>query len=301
MPEFDDDAVFTEENKLELIVKDSGLEKTKADVILSKFQNFFELASDWERKAKTIRVTSETQVDDMKMARTGRLLLREKRLDIEKSRKELKEQALREGKAIDGIANVLKALIVPIEEYLERQEKFVEFKKAAEEEAKRIEIEKRMQEEEQKRIAEEAKRQEAIRLENERLKKEAIERERLRQEEFATAQKKLAEERARADAERKAVEAKAAAERAEAERKLESERAKAMAEKESAEKKAAEERKAIEEKARIERAKAEHERRVIEEKARIEREKQEAEIARLKSQLTCPKCGHKFNQTERTV
>jgi DNA repair exonuclease SbcCD ATPase subunit len=274
MPEFDDDAVFEDDkgNKLELIVRDSGLEKTKADVILSKFQNFFELASDWERKAKTIRVTSEDQVDDMKMARTGRLLLREKRLDIEKSRKELKEQALREGKAIDGIANVLKALIVPIEEYLEKQEKFIEFKKAAEEEAKRIEIEKRMQEEEQKRIAEEAARQEAIRLENERLKKEAVERER-----------------------------QAAAERVEAERKLEAERARSRAEAAAIEEKARQERIAAEKKAAESKAKADHERKVVEEKARIEREKQEAEIARLKSQLTCPKCGHKFNPTERTV
>jgi hypothetical protein len=40
----------------------------------------------------------------------------------------LKEQALREGKAVDGIANVLKALIVPLEEHLDKQERFVEIR-----------------------------------------------------------------------------------------------------------------------------------------------------------------------------
>ena len=117
------------ENQLQVIVKDSGLEPTKAKFILDNFQNYFEVADEWTKKAKSILVTNENQTADMEMARVGRLFLREKRIAIEKVRKELKEQALREGKAIDGIANVLKALIVPIEEYLEQQEKLVEIKK----------------------------------------------------------------------------------------------------------------------------------------------------------------------------
>lgn len=115
-------------NALVKIVGDSGLEQTKAQYILEKFQDHFKIAADWESKAKTIVVTSEAQTAEMKMAREGRLFLKQKRIEIEKSRKELKEQSLREGKAIDGIANVLKALIEPTEEYLERQEKFVELR-----------------------------------------------------------------------------------------------------------------------------------------------------------------------------
>ena len=114
------------ENQLEVIVKESKLETTKAKYILDNFQNYFEIAAEWEKKAKSLIVTNETQTAEMDMARTGRLFLKEKRLAIEKARKELKEQSLREGKAIDGIANVLKGLIVPIEESLEQQEKFVE-------------------------------------------------------------------------------------------------------------------------------------------------------------------------------
>jgi len=117
---------IVKENQLTVIVKKSNLEPTKAKFILDKFQDYFETASEWELKAKAIVVTNETQKTEMKMARAGRLFLREKRIAVEKARKELKEQALREGKAIDGIANVLKALIVPIEDYLEGQERFVE-------------------------------------------------------------------------------------------------------------------------------------------------------------------------------
>ena len=47
-------------------------------------------------KAKTIKVTSEDQIADMKMARVGRLELREKRIAVEKKRKELYKQKLEE-------------------------------------------------------------------------------------------------------------------------------------------------------------------------------------------------------------
>ena len=157
------------ENQLAVIVKESGLAPAKAKAILTQFQDYFDIAADWETKAKSIKVTNETQTAEMEMARTGRLFLKEKRIAVEKARKELKEQALREGKAIDGIANVLKALIVPIEDYLEKQEKFVEIREAGRQEAKRLEIEQRMVKEEEERIAKEKAEQARIRKENEKL------------------------------------------------------------------------------------------------------------------------------------
>ena len=161
----------------QVIIQESGLEATKAKFILENFQNYFEVADEWTRKANMIVVTNENQKADMQMARTGRLFLREKRIAIEKARKELKEQALREGKAIDGIANVLKALIVPIEEYLEKQERFVEILAEKKAESLRLEVEKRIEEE---RIAKEkadAEEQLRIKAENEKLKTEAAEKE----------------------------------------------------------------------------------------------------------------------------
>ncbi len=136
-----------EQNQLQIIVKDSGLPKTKAEYILEKFQHYFKMAAEWEEKIKTMVVTDVSQTTEMEMARVGRLFLREQRIKIEKSRKELKEDVLREGKVIDGIANVLKALIVPIEEHLDKQEHFVENKAKEEAERKRIEEEQKAEEE----------------------------------------------------------------------------------------------------------------------------------------------------------
>ncbi len=246
------------ENQLQIIVKESGLEQSKAKFILENFQNYFEIADDWAKKARAIVVTDENQKAEMQMARAGRLFLREKRIAVEDARKNLKEQALREGKAIDGIANVLKALIIPIEEYLEKQEKFVEIREENKREAMRIEIEKRIEDE---RIAKEkadAEEREKIRQENERLKKEAEEKEKALQ------------------AERKKVEA----EKQEAERKA----------KESQEKL----RKEAEEKAK--KIRKENDAKLLKEKLereRIESEKKEIEEM-LKNQVECPKCHHKF-------
>jgi len=207
-----------EENQLAVIIEQSGLEQTKANRMLQEFQDYFKIAAEWEKKAKTIKVTDETQKAEMQMARAGRLFLKERRTTIERTRKTLKEQALREGKAIDGIANVLKALIFPIEKYLEQQEKFVEIKAAEEErERQRVEAEKA----EADRIArEKAEReeQERIRKENERLRQEAIEKE-----------KRLAEERAKAEAERKAAEEKRKALELKAKREREAAEARAKA------------------------------------------------------------------------
>jgi hypothetical protein len=207
-------------NQLAVIVKDSGLEPTKAQFILEKFQNYFEVAAEWETKAKAIVVTDASQKADMDMARVGRLFLREKRIDIERTRKKLKEDALREGKAIDGISNVLKALIDPIEEYLESQEKFVEFQAAQKAEEERLAAEKKAAEELIAKEKAEAEAREKMRIENERLKKEAEIREKQMQAEREAALKKQheVEEKARAEREKLEKEAEAKEKKAQAEK-----------------------------------------------------------------------------------
>jgi len=57
-------------------------------------------------------------------ARQERLALREIRIAKEKVRKQVKEDALREGKAIDKIANFLDSVIEPMEKYLLDQEEY---------------------------------------------------------------------------------------------------------------------------------------------------------------------------------
>lgn len=253
------------ENQLSIIIKESGLESSKAKYILENFQNYFEIAAEWENKAKTLIVTKPDQKAEMEMARTGRLFLREKRIAIEKARKELKEQSLREGKAIDGIANVLKALIVPIEEYLDRQERFIEIEEEKKKEVVRIEVEKKMEEDRIAKEKAEAEERERIRLENERLKAEAIERE-----------KRAAEERKKQDDALAAERAKTAA----AEKKQREEKEKAETEKRAIEDKAKKEKEAQEQKIAEERQRAEAERKRLEDQ--------------LKKQVECPNCHHKF-------
>lgn len=253
------------ENKLQIIVENSGLEKTKADYILENFNSYFSVAAEWEKRAKSLVVFDESQTDIMAMARVGRLALKEKRLTLEKERKRLKEQSLREGKAIDGIANVLKALIVPIEKYLDKQENFVKYKKEEEERLERIEREKK---EEEERIAKEKahqEEQERIRKENEKLKREAEARE-----------QEIKKEKEKAEQERKdrIEKERIANEKAEQERK---EHEKQIKEKEEALEKAEQERVNLEKKAQEEKS-------ILEEK--------------LKNIITCPNCGHKIQGTK---
>ncbi len=103
-----------------------GLEPESAMALRSCFEEMFSSAEKWAASARLIVVTSPDQKREMKMARESRLALREIRVKAEHARKRLKEDSTRRGKAIDGIANVLKALIEPIEEHLLEQETFAE-------------------------------------------------------------------------------------------------------------------------------------------------------------------------------
>lgn len=120
----------------------TGLEQTKVETLLSNFGKAYADAKTLAAGASALVVTEESQTDLMREARTKRLALKAVRVEVENTRKSLKEQSLREGKAIDGMANIIKALIVPVEEHLEGQEKFAELRqaeRAAKKHAERVE------------------------------------------------------------------------------------------------------------------------------------------------------------------
>ena len=162
------------DKRLQEVIDNTGLEESRALTIMDKFSGAIALADTWSEKAKTIKVTSDDQVDQMALAKVGRIELKTIRVKVEKSRKAMKEQPLREGQAIDTIARFLKELIEPVEKYLSDQENFVVNKRKAEAEAHRIAVEKRMEEEriaeEKKQSEKEAAEREAMRKENERLR-----------------------------------------------------------------------------------------------------------------------------------
>ncbi len=112
------------------VVTENELSSDESIILKNALLPFFDQAEEWVRKAKTLTVTDENQIEKMVEARTARLALKDIRVNLDKKRKELKEESLRKGKAIDGMANILKFLIEPIEEYLEKQEKFVEIREA---------------------------------------------------------------------------------------------------------------------------------------------------------------------------
>ncbi len=133
----------TETNALELYFdKNIVAEETKKS-LLDNFQDLFKQTQEWKEKAEALVVTSPDQKEDIKNAGIARKALKNIRVEVEKKRKELKEESLRKGQTIDAIAKILTNEIIPSEEHLEKQEKFVELLEAklkAELKAERLEL-----------------------------------------------------------------------------------------------------------------------------------------------------------------
>lgn len=186
-----------EPNQLAVIVQESNLPQSKAKYILEKFQDYFNFADELTKTTLQIKVTDASQTHLMDMARAARLTIRERRIAVEKVHKEIKADVLREGRAIDGIKNVLLALLEPLEVYYDKQENFVKYQEEEKSELIRLEVEKRIAEEmaEAARIKEQE--DQRIREENETLKEQAYQKEQELIAERRANEAKLAEERKR--------------------------------------------------------------------------------------------------------
>lgn len=290
------------DGSFEIVPAEIGLDLAAKNSLELAFSGFFQQAAKWKKQAAAIT--------DPKLARTARLELKNLRVAAEKKRKELKEDSLRMGKAIDGANNVFLALVVPIEKSLEDIEK-AEERRIAEELRQRTEV--RVAElrpfvdpalpmpavggmtEDQfqatladAKLLHDMKLEAARKAEEERLEREAEaarervriaeENERLRKE-AAEREAQLKAEREAAEAERRRIEEEARKQREEAEAKAKAERDKleaaARAEREKAEAAAAAERKKRE---KIE-AEAAALRREAEEKRKAEEKRQADELA----------------------
>ena len=313
--------------KLQALLSDSSLGSSVKMTIVAKFNDLFEAAEAWRVRAAGLVVTNAGQTDVMEVARTGRLFLREKRIAIEKHRKELKAEALRYGKDVDSIASALTELIAPTEKYLGEQEHWVEIQAKAE--ADRIAQEMRDKAEADRLVKEkaDAEERERLRLENERLREEAAAREKAAVEESLAAAEKqakkdaeLAEEREKAEARAAAAEWAAGAAARDAKAKADAEVARLKAENdaklEAAETKRLGEIAAMAAAQRVkdaaaakERAEAEAKRqaewRQQAERTRLVREQAEKdrlaaeEKADAESLATCPNCHHTFRHMRR--
>lgn len=226
--------------------------------------------------------------DDYEQTRLAIGECRRTRVDIEKRRKELKDGALKWGKAVDLTAKHLTALVEAIETPLQFIKDEVDQRKAREkrerEEAERRRIEEELEakrreqrekEEAERKAAEERMKEEMARLEKIAAEQKA-EREKLEAEKRALEEKRLAEEK-RIEAERKAeqdrIDAKRRAEEAELAEKKRKADEEARAEREKIE---AERRKFLDEQAAAQRKEAEHLERIRQEQEAKERAEREA-------------------------
>lgn len=258
----------TEATQLASITKQNGLSAESANLVIEAFSPFYLSALQLVEGAKAIEVKGPGDAEGIARARTERLKLREVRCAAENTRKSLKDESLRYGKAIDRVAGVIKEVIEPVEAALLEQEKIAErmeeFRKSElkaqrEEELRPLGVDvslyqlgempdstykslvvtlKREHEERQQREHEE--REKAQMAEAERVEKERLlraENDRLRAERQA-ADKAAAEERAKLEATAKAE--REAREKAEAELKAQKDaEAKRVADAEKAQRKAA--------------------------------------------------------------
>ena len=111
---------------LSKVVKDSNLPTSKAEALEAAFMPFFEQAALHCETAFTIKVTNIAQTAEMAKAKKAWKELKDSRIAKESKRKQVKEDALLEGRTIDKIANFLDSVTVPMEKYLEDQWKYGE-------------------------------------------------------------------------------------------------------------------------------------------------------------------------------
>lgn len=247
------DTNVIEKNELAILVEKSGLQTETANILTEKFAPFIEQATEWNSKAKKLVVTDATQLTEMKQAREARLALKDIRIAIANTHKELKADSLTYTQTLDLIKRTLTGMIEPTEAYLQEQEDFAkiaEAKRKAELKTKREELLQpfgvqtdfyKLDEMDEatfqnlyqnSKTGYESRIAEAKKLEEERIAKEQEElkeRERIRKENEELKAKQIEqervmrEERMKAEAERKAAEDAA-------NKKLADERAKAEAE-----------------------------------------------------------------------
>lgn len=252
-------------NQLQVILDEQNIAQENAKQLIVAFGVPFEEAGTILASYDKIVVKDEEDFATMAEAREKRLALKNVRTSVERKRKELKEDIVRSGRAIDSVARFVKETIQPAEDYLETQEKFAELRaaeRAATKKAERLE-----------RLAELEVDPSLYNLDN------------MVDDQFDALVAKLqADIKAAKEAEAKAAAERAAAEEAERKRQaeIEAENMRLKKEAEEREKIAAEERAKLQEEAdkklAIERAAAELERKKREAIEAEQRAKVEAEV-----------------------
>jgi len=126
-----------ESNELSIVVMESGIEKSKAELITSTLGSFFNKAKEWNNTISALVINDISETGKMKMAREGRLTLKNMRIECKKLVEE-KRQSVKNRMADDILEDKLwlksfqmvEATYKNLEGKLEEKEKFAERKEA---------------------------------------------------------------------------------------------------------------------------------------------------------------------------
>lgn len=122
-------------NQLQVILQEQNVPAEQAKQMVELFGGPFEEAGQILATYKDIKVTDINDVEGMQQARTKRLALKAARTTVERNRKQLKENIVKQGRAIDSVAKFVKDTIAPAEEYLQLQEDFAKLEAKRQHEA----------------------------------------------------------------------------------------------------------------------------------------------------------------------
>lgn len=112
-------------SKINEIIEETGLELSKSTAIQNAFGNFYSKIAEWKSELPSVTVTAYDQGDKILKARELRLEVRAARLEITKLHKELKADALKEGRAIDAVKNFALSELEPLEEAFKLNENYI--------------------------------------------------------------------------------------------------------------------------------------------------------------------------------
>lgn len=118
------------DTKLVAIIEEQGITKSGMHPLIEAFGAPFTEAGEVLADYQAIKVQDELDLKTMAKAREARLILKKARTTIEANRKDLKADIVKQGRAIDSVARLVKEQIEPAEKYLETQEKYAELKAA---------------------------------------------------------------------------------------------------------------------------------------------------------------------------
>lgn len=134
----------TETTELVVLVQNSGLPEDKRPAIITSLESFFKKASEWDKTISTIVINSPEQVNEMKVAGTTRLALKNMRLEA-KDVVEAKREAVKNRMANDVLEDklwlkswqMIEAIYKNLESKCEEKEKFKERWEAQEKETRK--------------------------------------------------------------------------------------------------------------------------------------------------------------------